>query len=149
MPVAYLTGRREFWSLPLKVTPAVLVPRHETELLVEMALERAEVRGARGARSRHRQRRSRARHRLGAAARARHGRRRLAGGAGRRPRQCARLALPNVTFRLGSWFDAVPGERFDVIVANPPYVADGDPALAALAAEPALALVADPRDSMR
>ena len=39
MPVAYLTGRREFWSLPLKVTPAVLVPRHETEILVEMALE--------------------------------------------------------------------------------------------------------------
>ncbi len=39
MPVAYLTGRREFWSLPLKVTPAVLVPRHETELLVEVALK--------------------------------------------------------------------------------------------------------------
>ena len=54
------------------------------------------------------------------------------------------LALPNVTFRLGSWFDAVPGECFDVVVANPPYVADGDPALAALAAEPVLALVAGP-----
>jgi release factor glutamine methyltransferase len=54
------------------------------------------------------------------------------------------LALPNVTFRLGSWFDAVPGEVFDVVVANPPYVADRDPALEALAAEPALALVAGP-----
>jgi release factor glutamine methyltransferase len=39
VPVAYLTGLREFWSLPLKVTPAVLVPRPETELLVEQALE--------------------------------------------------------------------------------------------------------------
>ena len=39
-PVAYLTGTREFWSLPLTVTPAVLVPRPETELLVELALER-------------------------------------------------------------------------------------------------------------
>ena len=38
-PVAYLTGRREFWSLPLKVTPDVLIPRPETELLVETALE--------------------------------------------------------------------------------------------------------------
>jgi release factor glutamine methyltransferase len=54
------------------------------------------------------------------------------------------LALPNVAFRLGSWFDAVPGELFDVVVANPPYVADDDPALAALAAEPTLALVAGP-----
>jgi len=39
-PVAYLTGTKEFWSLPLKVTPAVLVPRPETELLVELALQR-------------------------------------------------------------------------------------------------------------
>jgi release factor glutamine methyltransferase len=54
------------------------------------------------------------------------------------------LALPNVTFRLGSWFDPVPGEVFDAVVANPPYVADGDPALAALAAEPLLALLAGP-----
>jgi release factor glutamine methyltransferase len=42
------------------------------------------------------------------------------------------------------WFDAVPGEVFDVVVANPPYVAEHDPALAALAAEPELALVAGP-----
>ena len=39
-PVAYLTGRREFWSLDLAVSPAVLIPRPETELLVELALER-------------------------------------------------------------------------------------------------------------
>jgi release factor glutamine methyltransferase len=54
------------------------------------------------------------------------------------------LGLANATFRLGSWFDAAPGERFDVVVANPPYIALKDPALAALAAEPALALVAGP-----
>ena len=38
VPIAYLTGRREFWSLPLQVSPAVLVPRPETEILVEQAL---------------------------------------------------------------------------------------------------------------
>jgi release factor glutamine methyltransferase len=45
---------------------------------------------------------------------------------------------------VGSWFEAVPGERFDVIVANPPYVAAADPALAKLAAEPAIALTVGP-----
>src|ERR1700734_2108291 len=111
VPVAYLTGRREFWSLPLKVTPAVLVPRHETELLVELALkvipkteERSVLDLGTGS---------------GAVALA------IASG---RPfarvtgvdvspaalgvaRDNARaLALPNVAWRLGSWFYAVPGE---------------------------------------
>jgi release factor glutamine methyltransferase len=39
-PIAYLTSKREFWSLELKVSPATLIPRHETELLVELALQR-------------------------------------------------------------------------------------------------------------
>lgn len=39
LPIAYITGQREFWSLSLKVTPNVLIPRHETERLVELALE--------------------------------------------------------------------------------------------------------------
>jgi release factor glutamine methyltransferase len=145
MPVAYLTGRREFWSLPLKVTPAVLVPRPETEMLVEVALghipeseERAVLDLGTGS---------------GAVAFAIASERPLARvvgvdvspGALSIARDNVRtLALPNVTFRLGSWFDAVPGEVFDVVVANPPYVADRDPALEALAAEPALALVAGP-----
>jgi len=145
MPVAYLTGRREFWSLPLKVTPAVLVPRPETERLVEVALEHIPISAERavldlGTGS-------------GAVALAIGSERahaRVLGvdvspGALSVARDNARaLALPNVTFRLGSWFDAVPGEVFDLVVANPPYIAERDPALAALAAEPELALVAGP-----
>jgi release factor glutamine methyltransferase len=145
MPVAYLTGRREFWSLPLKVTPAVLVPRPETELLVEVALRHlpksaqcAVLDLGTGS---------------GAVALAIASERALArvvgvdvspGALGVARDNARALALPNVAFRLGSWFDAVPGEVFDVVVANPPYVADRDPALAALAAEPLLALVAGP-----
>jgi release factor glutamine methyltransferase len=145
MPVAYLTGRREFWSLPLKVTPAVLVPRPETELLVEVALQHlpksaecAVLDLGTGS---------------GAVALAIASERPLArvmgvdvspGALGIARDNARALARPNVAFRLGSWFDAVPGEVFDVVVANPPYVADHDPALAALAAEPELALVAGP-----
>ena len=54
------------------------------------------------------------------------------------------LALPHIDWRLGSWFEPVAGERFDLIVANPPYVAAGDPALEKLRAEPAIALAAGP-----
>jgi release factor glutamine methyltransferase len=145
MPVAYLTGRREFWSLPLKVTPAVLVPRPETEILVEIALQhlpdsvpRAVLDLGTGS---------------GAVALAIASERPLArvvgvdvspGALGVARDNARALALPNVSFRLGSWFDPVPGEVFDTVVANPPYVADGDPALAALAAEPLLALLAGP-----
>jgi release factor glutamine methyltransferase len=145
VPVAYLTGRREFWSLPLKVTPSVLVPRPETEMLVEVALQHVPKSEQRtvldlGTGS-------------GAVALAIASERPLArvvgvdvspGALGIARENVRSLALPNVTFRLGSWFDAVPGEVFDVVVANPPYVADHDAALAALAAEPELALVAGP-----
>jgi len=140
-PVAYLTGVREFWSLPLRVNPAVLVPRPETETLVAAVLEAVPVD------------RDVAILDLGTGSGA------IAIAiASERPRACVtgtdlssaalgvamdnacRLGLPRIAWRLGAWFDAVPGERFDVIVSNPPYVAAGDAALAALAAEPTLAL---------
>jgi len=141
-PVAYLTGTREFWSLPLKVTPAVLVPRPETETLVEQALEHTPPSGHcrvldLGTGS-------------GAIALAIAAERPLARVIGVDVSAAAldvarengrALALDNVEWRQGSWFDAVPGERFDLIVSNPPYIADGDPALQSLAAEPSIALV--------
>jgi release factor glutamine methyltransferase len=56
----------------------------------------------------------------------------------------ASLGLSRIEWRCGSWFDPVPDERFDLIVANPPYVPKDDPALHALAAEPATALTPGP-----
>jgi release factor glutamine methyltransferase len=144
-PVAYLTGSREFWSLNLAVTPDVLVPRPETELLVELALtlcpkdERRRVLDL-GTGS-------------GAVALAIAAERPCVAITGVDISAAAlavardngrRLAPQRVAWRLGSWFDAVPRECFDLIVGNPPYVAADDPALAVLAAEPRLALASGP-----
>jgi release factor glutamine methyltransferase len=144
VPVAYLTGIREFWSLPLKVTPAVLVPRPETELLVELALGLLPPGEARSVLD------------LGtgsgaiALAIASERARARVSGVDLSP-QALSIARENscalgleVDWRLGYWFEAVPSERYDVIVANPPYVATGDPALESLASEPALALSSGP-----
>jgi release factor glutamine methyltransferase len=151
-PVAYLTGTREFWSLPLTVTPAVLVPRPETELLVELALERLPPNGTGSSADR-----ASCILDLGTGS----GAIALAI-ASERPQarvtgvdispsaldvaiQNSRdLGLARIEWRVGFWFEAVPGERFDLIVANPPYVAAADPALAKLAAEPAIALSVGP-----
>jgi release factor glutamine methyltransferase len=144
-PVAYLTGTREFWSLELDVTPDVLVPRPETEVLVELALALlpkdlplSVVDLGTGS---------------GAIALAI---------ASERPLVCMtgvdvseralavamansrKLGLMQIRWRSGSWYQAVGGQRFDMIVANPPYVASNDPALQRLAAEPALALSCGP-----
>jgi release factor glutamine methyltransferase len=143
-PVAYLTGVREFWSLPLKVTPAVLVPRPETELLVEQALELLVGGSAAvldlGTGS-------------GAIALAVASERRDARVVGvdiseaaiRVARDNAEaLGLAHIEWRVGSWFAAVAEERFDVILSNPPYIRARDAALASLQAEPAMALIGGP-----
>ena len=128
-PLAYVTGHRDFWSLHLAVTPAVLVPRPETELLVERALAlRPEEFGravdlgtGSGAIAL-----SLAKERPGwlvtatdvsaealAVARA----------------NAASNGLERVNFLQGSWFEPLAGRTFDIIASNPPYVAADDPAM--------------------
>jgi release factor glutamine methyltransferase len=144
-PVAYLTGRREFWSLEFEVTPDVLVPRPETELLVERTL--AAIAGARNP----------AVLDLGtgsgaiaiAVASARPDAAVTATDASAAAlavarRNAARLGVANLRFFEGAWYAPLPGARFEAIASNPPYVASGDDALAALAHEPRLALAAGP-----
>ena len=146
-PVAYLIGRREFWSMDLLVNQHTLIPRPETELLVELALTRIPPQAEfdildLGTGS-------------GAIALAI---------AGERPRcritatdvssqaldvaraNAERLNLLNVAFREGSWFTPFRDHQFDIILSNPPYVAEGDPHLTEgdLPAEPRRALVAGP-----
>lgn len=145
-PLAYLTGRRGFWSLELEVTPAVLVPRPETERLVELALSRLDgVRAPRVAD-------------LGtgsgalacALAHERPDATVLAtdrdGAALAVARRNARnLGLP-VHFARMDWLAGVRAAAFDLVVANPPYIAPGDPCLEAdgVRCEPRQALVAGP-----
>ena len=133
-PVAYLTGIREFRGLPIAVTPAVLIPRPETETLVELALARLpEDREARvldlGTGS-------------GAIAISiAHERRRatvlatdISADALTVARENARrIGLANVEFAQSDWYGDMPAAwrdvRFDLIASNPPYVAAGDPHL--------------------
>jgi release factor glutamine methyltransferase len=143
-PVAYLLGQREFWSLDLEVTPAVLIPRPETEVLVEAALELGPA---------------------GAACVAD-----LGTGSGaialalakERPqwqlhatdsstaalavaqRNAERLGLARVQFLAGSWCEPLPPQPFDLVVSNPPYLAPDDEHLQQgdLRFEPRSALVA-------
>ena len=143
-PVAYIRGQQEFWSLLLEVSPAVLIPRPETELVVERTLaalrpdakEMADLGTGSGA--------------IALAV------------ASERPalqvtgvdvsgealeiarRNAARLQLGNVRFERGSWFAPLAGRRFDVVAANPPYIARGDTDLAQNVSrfEPEVALIA-------
>jgi len=139
-PVAYILGRQEFYGLELAVAPPVLIPRPETELLVQLALGRApatvlELGTGSGAIAlavkRHRPRARVVAVESSAAALV------IA------RRNAARYAL-ELELRHGRWFEPVAGERFDVVLANPPYVAEGDPHLEALRFEPREALVAGP-----
>jgi release factor glutamine methyltransferase len=147
-PVAYLLGWREFWSLPLTVTPQTLIPRPETEALVGLALEKiprdAPLRVAD----------------LGTGCGA------IALAIAReRPRSevvasdispaalavarsnAGRLDLGNVRFVCGSWCRPFAVDAFDFILSNPPYVAETDPHLREgdVRFEPRPALAAGPR----
>ncbi len=142
-PVAYLTGLREFWSLELEVTSAVLIPRPETETLVEAALARiskkrpvhlADLGTGSGAIAL-----AVARERPACAVIATDSSPAALAVAQRNAR---RHQLENVEFRHGRWFEPLAGERFELILSNPPYVAADDPHLADLAYEPRRALIA-------
>ncbi|HEY0720893.1 MAG TPA: peptide chain release factor N(5)-glutamine methyltransferase [Gammaproteobacteria bacterium] len=144
-PVAHILGEREFWSLKLTVTPDTLIPRPDTELLVEQALrllpEHTALRVAD----------------LGTGSGA------IALAIARERPHCRVVAtdrseaalavaqanavcnqIGNVEFRQGRWCEALGDELFDLIVANPPYIAADDPHLAQgdVRFEPRAALVA-------
>ena len=141
-PLAYVLGEKEFYGRMFEVSPAVLIPRPETELLVEVALSAGLNDGAQVLD--------------------------LGTGSGcvaltlslERPSwhvtatdvshdalevaraNAAKWSVANIAFRKGSWFSALSDQRFDLIVSNPPYVAVGDSHLQALRFEPQIALVA-------
>jgi release factor glutamine methyltransferase len=148
-PVAYLVGEREFWSLSVAVSSATLIPRPETELVVERALallpetreDAAEVSVAD----------------LGtgsgaialALAHARPGWRLLASDNCAAALQVARanaqrLGAHRIEFIEGDWFAPLAARRFHAILSNPPYVAAADPSLRALRYEPVSALSPGP-----
>jgi release factor glutamine methyltransferase len=124
-PVAYITGTRDFWSMTLEVTAATLIPRPETELLVELVLERLPRRGrvvdlgtGSGAIAL-----AIARERPDASVSAVD----ASGPALEVARRNAeRLGLQRVHFAQGDWFAALDDGGFDIVVSNPPYIEEGD-----------------------
>jgi release factor glutamine methyltransferase len=148
-PVAHILGRREFWSLPLWVDKSTLIPRPDTELLVETALDLF-------AADTHQQPRKLLDLGTGTGAIA------LALASEKKHWQCLgvdkspeavalaeknrlHLRLMNVCFMQSDWFAALPPGRFDLIVSNPPYIDPQDPHLQQgdVRFEPRSALVAD------
>lgn len=146
-PVAYILGRKEFYGLELAVNPAVLIPRPETELLVDLALQRhfstvldlGTGSGAVALAIKHKRPQARVVAVEVSAAALVVAR-----------RNAVKYGL-EIEFRHGRWFEGLGAERFDVIVSNPPYVAAGDPHLPELRFEPRTALVsgADGLDAIR
>ena len=126
-PIAYLLGEREFYGLNFKVSPATLIPRPDTELLVELALQRIPQQGVFRILD------------LGTGtgaialsiAHARPNAEVIAVDASTAALEVAqlnaqRLNLGNARLLHSDWFGALHGERFDLIVSNPPYIATGD-----------------------
>jgi len=151
-PVAYITGHRGFWTLELEVTPATLIPRPETELLVELALARMTTRArvadlgtGSGAIALAIARESPAASVVATDA--------SADALAVAQRNASRHGIRNVRFVQGDWLAPLAGERFDVIVSNPPYIEANDPHLGQgdLRFEPASALAsgADGLDDIR
>jgi release factor glutamine methyltransferase len=146
-PIAYIVGEKEFYGLPFAVNPAVLIPRPETELLVDLALERqfraaADLGTGCGAIAlalKHERPNARI---VGVEA--------SAAALELARRNAVRLGL-DVEWRHGRWCEPLTGELYDLILANPPYVAEDDAHLAALTYEPRHALVAgsDGLDAIR
>lgn len=144
MPVAYLTGVREFWSRPFKVSPAVLIPRPDSELLIELSLNLL-------------------------AAQTNHKIIDLGTGSGilaitlaaERPasqviacdlspaalsiaqQNATDLAINNIRFVRSDWFAAIDESNFDLVISNPPYIDQHDPHLQQgdVRFEPAIALI--------
>jgi len=145
-PIAYITGEREFYGLSLHLTPSVLIPRPETELVVEQALTLIAGRKTPKVLD------------LGTGSGAiavaiAHARRDAQVWASDASSEALAVACRNasrhavaVRFVQGDWFAALGGERFDVIASNPPYVAQGDPHLEQgdLRFEPQAALLGGP-----
>lgn len=151
-PVAYITGHRGFWTLELEVTPATLIPRPETELLVELALARMDVQShvvdlgtgsgaialaiARECPTSSIVATDASADALAVAA-----------------RNAIKHGIANVRFVHGDWLTPLAGDTFDLIVSNPPYIEADDPHLAQgdLRFEPATALAsgADGLDDIR
>ena len=146
-PVAYITGAREFWSLSLKISSDVLIPRPETETLVEFALAKfpgsahlavADLGTGSGA--------------IACALAAEHPQWDIvATDTSVAALEIARInaeahKLGNIRFLQGTWFEPLAGHRFDLVISNPPYVANGDPHLEQgdVRFEPDSALVSGP-----
>jgi release factor glutamine methyltransferase len=152
VPLAYITGEKEFWSMMLMVSPATLVPRPETEILVDQALRQIprdaqlqilDLGTGSGAIAL-------------AIAKERPHCDVVATDISEDALEVARVnarqhAIPNIEFVQGSWTEPVGDQTFDVIVSNPPYILDNDPCLESLGHEPRLALASgeDGLDSIR
>ncbi|ENM5740262.1 peptide chain release factor N(5)-glutamine methyltransferase [Vibrio mimicus] len=145
-PIAYIIGEREFWSLPLKVSPSTLIPRPDTERLVELALEKAaliegellDLGTGTGA--------------IALALASELPLRRVTGidlrpeAAELAQENATRLSILNTQFLQGSWFSPLAGgTKFALIVSNPPYIEENDPHLnqGDVRFEPKSALVAE------